>query len=226
MKRVLIVAIVMVSALLVGCGHSFYPTDNHNFATTNVNLSEGNFRIIGIAEGKATATYVFGIGGLSKKALNGNAYSDMIKNAKLKGSQMIVNTTIETKVRGFTPLFFTKDVRYHGLVIEFDNSNIESGYTPDYSGVSMYKAKMLTEDMIDEIKAMSSLKRQSHLVNITSRLNSLCSQVDSNPKRMDKYLEEIETKMARLKYILDNYDCRKTYHVQYEKFSAILGKLM
>ena len=115
------VAIVLVAILFVGCGHSFYPTDNHNFVTINVNLSDDNFRVVGIAEGKASATYVLGIGGLSKRALRSNAYTEMIKNANLVGSQMVVNATIEQKIRGFFPFVVVTAVKYQGVVIEFND---------------------------------------------------------------------------------------------------------
>ena len=121
MRKFFMVAIVLVAILFVGCGHSFYPTDNHNFVTTNVNLSDDNFRVVGIAEGKASATYVLGIGGLSKRALRSNAYTEMIKNANLVGSQMVVNATIEQKIRGFFPFVVVTAVKYQGVVIEFND---------------------------------------------------------------------------------------------------------
>ena len=122
MKRLLMAVIVLTATLFVGCGHSFYPTDNHNFATTNVTLSEGNFHVVGIAEGKASATYVLGIGGLSKRALRSNAYTQMIKNANLTGSQMVVNATMENKIRGFAPFMIVTEVKYQGIIIEFDDA--------------------------------------------------------------------------------------------------------
>lgn len=111
----------MAATLLVGCGQSFYPTDNHNLVATNVNISEANFRVVGLVEGQAKATYILGIGGLSGKALRSNAYSDMVRNAKLKGSQMIVNATIHQMHYGFLPFRWTKTVKYQGTVIEFVN---------------------------------------------------------------------------------------------------------
>lgn len=120
MKRLIMTVVVVLSTMLVGCGHSFYPTDNHNVATTNVNIGEGNFHVVGMAEGTARATYVFGIGGLSRKAVKSNAYAEMVQNADLQGSQMIVNATIETKTRGFAPFVVKHEVKYHGLIIEFD----------------------------------------------------------------------------------------------------------
>lgn len=114
--------IVLAATLFVGCGHSFYPTDNHNFVTTNINLSEGNFHVVGVAEGKASATYVLGIGGLSKRAIRSNAYTEMVQNANLTGSQMIVNATIESKIRGVAPFWVVTEVKYQGIIIEFDDA--------------------------------------------------------------------------------------------------------
>lgn len=123
MKKLFIGVVAMATTLLVGCGQSFYPTDNHNLVATNVHISEANFRVVGLVEGQAKATYILGIGGLSGKALRSNAYADMVRNANLKGSQMIVNATIHQMHYGLPPFRWTQTVKYQGTVIEFINPN-------------------------------------------------------------------------------------------------------
>ena len=70
-------------------------------------------------EAEATATYVFGIGGMSKKALYSNAVAELTKNANLTGSQALVNVTVKNSAKSI--LCYTK-ITYHaeGTVIEFD----------------------------------------------------------------------------------------------------------
>ena len=48
---------------------------------TKLILSEPNYRIVKEVSGEWTATYVFGIGGLSRKSLETNAIGEMYKNA-------------------------------------------------------------------------------------------------------------------------------------------------
>lgn len=121
MKKLLSrVAMIAVAALvLVGCGVSQNLTTNANLNQTNVVLSQKNFHVVKNVEATASATYVFGIGGLSKKALYNNAVAELTKKAELKGSQALVNVTVKTS--GKLILFFGK-VTYHaeGTVVEFD----------------------------------------------------------------------------------------------------------
>ena len=69
MKKTLISASILSLAFLSSCAtHSAF-TGNLKSSETSVVLSQNNFRVIDRIEGKANATYVFGIGGLGKKSL-------------------------------------------------------------------------------------------------------------------------------------------------------------
>lgn len=256
MKKLFIGVVAMATTLFVGCGQSFYPTDNHNLVATNVNISEANFRVVGLVEGRAKATYILGIGGLSGKALRSNAYSDMVRNANLTGSQMIVNATISKNHYGFVPFRWTQMVKYQGTVIEFINPNQTASIVNDEPKVQpttnvvktskvapstineekkgskdiekkqvkmakkieepalTFVTKSISEEAINEIDSMSKSKRKSYLSDLISRLDKLCSRrqlIEDNRGR-------IEDLMARLQYILENYDCGKAAHKSYEKY--------
>lgn len=258
MKKLFIGVVAMAATLFVGCGQSFYPTDNHNLVATNVNISEANFRVVGLVEGKAKATYILGIGGLSGKALRANAYSDMVRNANLKGSQMVVNATISQTHYGFVPFRWTQMVKYQGTIIEFISSHQpsiaevceESKIQPTVSSVKNsrlapstkkevkksakvadkkptdkkvvkeYIETSVKEDVAKEIDSMSKSKRNRYLTDIISRLDRLCSR----PKLIQENGDKIEDLMARLKYILDNYDCGTSPHKSYKKFMDKLSE--
>ena len=114
------IAMAAVAALiLAGCGVSQNLTSNANLNQTNVVLSQKNFHVVKNVEATASATYVFGIGGLSKKALYNNAVAELTKKADLKGSQALVNVTVKNS--GKMILCFGKGT-YHAeaTVIEFD----------------------------------------------------------------------------------------------------------
>ena len=117
MKRLII--LVVASLFLGGCATHLYNTDNHNISETQVVLSENNFKVVGIANGSATKTTVFGIGGLSAKSLKGNALADMYKNANLTGSQAIINITFKTSVAGYAPIYTRTEYTASGVIIEF-----------------------------------------------------------------------------------------------------------
>ena len=76
--------------------------------------------ISGIDAGEWSATYVFGIGGLSKKALETNAVSEMYKNAGLTGNQQIINITTTQSVETWALVYSKVRAIAHGYVIEFE----------------------------------------------------------------------------------------------------------
>ena len=93
MKAIKLFLGCLVAVLFASCaGINTTPYQNEP-VETKVLLSEANYKIVGQAEGEWSATYVFGIGGLSKKSLTNNAISEMYKNANLTGNQQIINVT-------------------------------------------------------------------------------------------------------------------------------------
>lgn len=118
LKSVCVIAVC--AATLTSCGLSSNLTANQNSLQTNVVLSKNNYKIVKTINGEATATYVFGIGGLSAKALRDNATADMIKKAKLDGkAQAVVNTQVSVKTVIVTPLYMKKIATAQAQVIEF-----------------------------------------------------------------------------------------------------------
>ena len=120
MKTFVKVAIALVAALLLtSCGFSSHMTSNQNVNQTNVVLSQNNFHIVKTVDAKVSATYVFGIGGIGKKALHNNAIAELTKKAELTGSQALVNVTVKTTTKVI--FFVVKTTLYaEGTVIEFD----------------------------------------------------------------------------------------------------------
>ena len=105
--------------LFTGCGLNMNVVNNHNLNQTNVVLSQKNYHVVKTVETEVSATYVFGIGGLSKRALHDNAVAELTKKANLTGSQALVNVTVHDS--GKLILFYNK-VTCHAkaTVIEFD----------------------------------------------------------------------------------------------------------
>lgn len=121
MKKLLFKVAMAVAAifLLAGCGVSSNLTTNANLNQTNVVLSQKNFHVVKTVESEVSATYVFGIGGLSKNALKANAVAELTKKANLTGSQALVNVTIKSSAKVF--VVFAKTTYYaEGTVVEFD----------------------------------------------------------------------------------------------------------
>ena len=113
--------LLAIAALMFGltsCGVTHHMVSNHNIAQTQLVLSCDNFRVVGDVEGRAAATYVFGIGGLSKRAVRENAIADMYRNAHLTGAQAVNNITTTVKVRMY-PFVVKYEYIASGQIIEF-----------------------------------------------------------------------------------------------------------
>ena len=83
MKKILSRVVMAVAAVLLlsGCGINQRLTMNSNLNQTNVVLSQKNFHVVKTVTAEVSATYIFGIGGLSKQALQENAVAELTKKA-------------------------------------------------------------------------------------------------------------------------------------------------
>lgn len=119
--RIFILMAIIAGGLLVSsCGISYENIKSTNQWMTEVRLDNGNFKVVKQIKGEATATYIFGIGGLSKKALTESAISDMLDKADLQGSQAIVNTTYYVNtINIVTPIYFKRTAYATAYVVEF-----------------------------------------------------------------------------------------------------------
>lgn len=118
MKRISIVLIVL-SLFLTSCATHYGIPKNYNQNTTEVVLTKNNFKVVKMVKGEAEATYIFGIGGLSKNGLIAEAKTKMLESAGMEGaSRMVVNEIVEVKTSGF--LFINKyKVIVSAQIIEF-----------------------------------------------------------------------------------------------------------
>lgn len=118
MKKFLsICAFVAATLSLTGCGAA--ATVSNNLTETKVVLSENNFQVVGQAYGEASATYICGIGGLSKEALYNNAINEMSKNANLKGAQTLTNTAVHYSVKMVTPFYVKLTCSATANIVQF-----------------------------------------------------------------------------------------------------------
>ena len=113
-----ICAFVAATLSLTGCV-GVANTVSNNLTQTQVVLSDNNFKVVGQAYGEASATYICGIGGLSRKALYNNAVSEMTRNANLKGSQTLTNTTMHYSSQMITPFYVKVTCSASATIVQF-----------------------------------------------------------------------------------------------------------
>lgn len=118
MKKLGVLVLLLAVLCLTGCGVS--STVSNNVTETKIVLSQNNFKVVGQAYGEAQATYVFGIGGLGRKALRNNAIDQMSKNANLKGAQTLTNVTTHFSIKMITPFYVQLTCSATANIIEFE----------------------------------------------------------------------------------------------------------
>ncbi|MEQ9230738.1 MAG: hypothetical protein RIF46_08635 [Cyclobacteriaceae bacterium] len=114
---------IMGLALIVGlssCGVNKAWIFNQNQNTTQVNLSENNFKVIGQVKGTADAEYMLIFGGAKQKQLYDEAYAKMVENANLtEGSRVLTNVLTEEHFGGVPPFYYKRQVTVTANVVEF-----------------------------------------------------------------------------------------------------------
>jgi hypothetical protein len=90
--------------------------NNH---TTEVVLSKKNFKVLESVQGESKAMFIFGFGGLSKKAMIAEAKADMYTKANIVGKpRAIINETVEIRHSLF-PFVRVYLVVVSGHIVEF-----------------------------------------------------------------------------------------------------------
>lgn len=113
MKNTLI--ILAASLLLGGCA------THGGYVTNSASLSTNNFAYVSkTVQGVAKATYVLGIGGLSRQALVEEARRDLLENYHLKDNQALVNITVSFKATFVIPIFMEHKCTVSASIVQFN----------------------------------------------------------------------------------------------------------
>jgi hypothetical protein len=121
MKK-LSISLVFVAGLLFfnSCGINHAYVFNHNQNATQVHLGSNNFKVLDKVSGTAEVSYVLIFGGVNRKELYKNAYSEMVNSANLvSGSKAFVNVLTEEHIGGVPPFYYTRTITVSANVIEF-----------------------------------------------------------------------------------------------------------
>lgn len=121
MKRPITFLLTMCSMVaLTSCGVNSALVLNHNQNSTQVLLSQNNFKVAERVSGSAEVRYVLFIGGMRQTRLYANAYADMINKAGLTaGPKALTNYITEEHLGGVPPFFYKRTVTVSAQVIEF-----------------------------------------------------------------------------------------------------------
>jgi len=118
----LYILILTCTLLFSSCGiHSARMTRNLNNHSTQVHLSQNNFKVLKSVKGESSATYIWIYGGFKKDGIVSEARSQMLSQANLVGgAKAIINENIEVET-SFYWFVTTIKVIVTADVIEFVN---------------------------------------------------------------------------------------------------------
>jgi hypothetical protein len=90
------------------------------FVNNSASLNSANFSYIKKdVQGKSSALYVLGIGGLAKQSLINEAKANMLENNQVKDNQAIANTTVTYKKSYFLGIVSTVECTISADIVEF-----------------------------------------------------------------------------------------------------------
>ena len=153
MKKINFILLAAVLCMLTSCGVGvYYPYAQNVFgAQTTVHLDKANFRVVRDVEAVVAVTNT----NLSRSSVEKSAYGQLLRNARLTGSQVLINVVIEEVQRASGGLFrwalgAPKIVQYvaaRATIIEFldenGNPTVSQSYRP--TSVQTSTANSLSE---------------------------------------------------------------------------------
>ncbi len=112
--------VLLTLPLLNGCGVNQALVFNQNQNSTQVHLSEANFRTVGKVMATDSVSYVLIFGGMKKKHMYEHVYATMLDKAELGvGPRAVVNVLTEEHLGGLFPFYYKRTLTVSGQVIEF-----------------------------------------------------------------------------------------------------------
>lgn len=110
----------ILMTIVSSCGTQSQIVSNENVNQTTVGLNRKNYKVVDVVTGKASNTYIFGIGGMSKKALMESAKLKMYDINYLKGkSAAYANMTTESRISKFLPFYYKRTIISSAILVEF-----------------------------------------------------------------------------------------------------------
>ena len=93
MKKINFILLAALLGMLTSCGVGVYYPYAHNVfgAQTTVHLDKANFRVVRDVEAVVAVTNT----NLSRSSVEKSAYGQLLRNARLTGSQVLINVVIE-----------------------------------------------------------------------------------------------------------------------------------
>ena len=142
MKKINFILLAALLGMLTSCGVGVYYPYAHNVfgAQTTVHLDKANFRVVRDVEAVVEIKNT----NLSRSSVEKSAYGQLLRNARLTGSQVLINVVIE-EIRRDNGLNSFQYVAARATIIEFldehGNPTVSESYRPTNTHTTTVTAK-------------------------------------------------------------------------------------
>ena len=176
MRKINFILLAAVLGMLTSCGVGVYYPNAHNVfgAQTTVHLDKANFRVVRDVEAVVEVKNT----NLSRSSVEKSAYGQLLRNAKLTGSQVLINVVIEEVQRASGGLFrwayrvpkIAQYVAARATIIEFldenGNPTISSPYNPRTSSrqAIAYPTSTAKEETDKSTQPIKDLAQQRNVI--------------------------------------------------------------
>ena len=191
MKKINFILLAALLGMLTSCGVGIYYPYAHNVfgAQTTVHLDKANFRVVRDVEAVVEVKNT----NLSRSSVEKSAYGQLLRNAKLTGSQVLINVVIEEVQRASGGLFrwalgapnIAQYVAARATIIEFldeeGNPTISKVYRPATTPQSN-KSQEVTDTQNTQTNVESD-----DIVTEEFILEDVLKQYQQNISKLDSY---------------------------------------
>ena len=204
MKKINFILLAALLGMLSSCGVGVYYPYAHNVfgAQTTVHLDKANFRVVRDVEAVVEIKNT----NLSRSSVEKSAYGQLLRNARLTGSQVLINVLIE-EIRRDNGLNSFQYVAARATIIEFldenGNPTVSQSYRP--SSVQTGTANSLSE-------------KTNSPTNVTEQLNL---ERDNAEQEYNMIVNKLNLYGWQKTILSSSYKKAFSYFIQNEKWDEI-----
>jgi hypothetical protein len=186
MRKINFILLAAFLGMLTSCGVGVYYPYAHNVfgAQTTVHLDKANFRVVRDVEAVVAVTNT----NLSRSSVEKSAYGQLLRNARLTGSQVLINVVIE-EIRRDNGLNAFQYVAARATIIEFldenGNPTVSQTYRP-YQSTSAPTNSQSTNNIND--KVVSTEAKTTDDITITTPLeDKIINEQNEILQKLNRY---------------------------------------
>ena len=181
MKKINFILLVAVLGILTSCGVGVYYPYAHNVfgAQTTVHLDKANFRVVRDVEAVVEIKNT----NLSRSSVEKSAYGQLLRNARLTGSQVLINVVIE-EIRRDNGLNSFQYVAARATIIEFldenGNPTVSKSFRPTHTTT-------VPAQQINNVNTNIEFQETPQPVQKTVTIEEVSRQYDLNINKLNRY---------------------------------------